>query len=73
MKKIKITVVAVTVVALVFFTGCDKYHRDRYTGTWSFVTVLNSFFFDPNPENWYNNWDTIYYVGKICKESGSNS
>ena len=38
MKKNTLPLVIATVVILFFFTGCDKYHKNSYIGTWEFVT-----------------------------------
>jgi len=61
--KIISSVITTAIIILFFLTSCDKYHRDKYTGTWEFVTVRAD----------YNEWDgsdimkrdTIYYTSKI--------
>lgn len=60
MKKITTTLIA-AVTILLSFTGCDKYHRDRYTGIWEFETTVK--LFNTNEET--IDEDTIYYSGKI--------
>ena len=65
MKKLTTTITAATVAILLLFTGCDKYHRDRYTGTWDFVTERRFL----NVTDSYNlieiKRDTVYHLGKI--------
>jgi len=65
MKKITIQLSAIIII-LFFFSGCDKYHRNRYTGTWEFETERILF----KEINKYKDYeeikrDTIYYTGKI--------
>jgi len=59
MKKITLILATATVVILFFFTGCEKLHRNSYTGKWDFVVI----------HRWgayyESNYDTIYYSGKI--------
>ena len=62
MNRITITM-AVAAILLLFFMGCDKYHRNRYVGDWDFVTEIIHM-------QYLNDWkevgrDTIYYSGKI--------
>jgi hypothetical protein len=64
MKKITIALIA-TVTILFSFTGCDKYHRDRYTGTWEFETVKIYYSGSYDTELIEVKRDTIYYTGKI--------
>ena len=62
------------IVALAFLlftlTCCDKYHRNKYTGTWEF-TVDRIFY---NEINYIESVivvelrDTVYYVGKILTD-----
>ena len=60
MKKIAIKTVAL--ILLIFLSmGCDKYHCDRYTGTWDFVTEKIYLSYSDNEIQ----RDTIYYTGKI--------
>ena len=69
MKKNTLTLVIATVVILFFFTGCDKYHRNRYTGTWDFVTervYYNAIGSDVEKR------ETVYYKGKIIKSESEN-
>jgi hypothetical protein len=60
MKKITITFAAATVAILLLFTGCDKYHTNRYIGDWDFVTEKKTFHHEEIIKR-----DTIYYIGKI--------
>jgi len=62
MKKTFLTSVAAAVIMLFFFTGCDKYHRDRYTGTWEFTTEIVFYYINPYE---IIKIDTVYYTGKI--------
>jgi len=70
MKKIAITFAAATVVILLLFTGCDKYHRDRYIGNWDFVTEKSQLQYDSNE---LIKSDTIYYSGKIYSGNDDNT
>jgi len=80
MRKIIITLIAITVL-LLFFTSCDKYHRDRYTGTWEFETKqlyynrcdTNTPPCDNPPFGNLIKKDNIYYTGKITLGSGDNA
>jgi hypothetical protein len=63
MKKLT-TTLALIAILLLSFTSCDKYHCDRYTGTWDFVTVRNFYKYDSNKYELLES-DTIYYTGKI--------
>jgi hypothetical protein len=66
MKKIIITLITVAAIILFFFTGCDKYHRDRYTGTWEFVVKIDSAQFDYDLHCWIPlGLDSFFYSGKI--------
>jgi len=65
MKNIKTTLVTAIVVLLLFFAGCDKYHRDRYIGDWNFVTERHTFMEDDLGYYEKVKIDTIYYTGKI--------
>jgi len=65
MKKI-ITLLSATAIILFFLTSCDKYHRDRYTGTWNFVT--ERVYYNENHETYQLvevKRDTVFYTGKI--------
>jgi len=69
MKNLTIIIVATTIL-LLFFAGCDKYHRNRYVGDWEFVTertfynrIDNSYDFEGAKT------ETIYYLGKISKDN----
>jgi len=61
----KITIQLATIIIILFFiSGCDKYHRDRYTGTWEFETVRT--FINIHPYDFeVVRTDTVYYTGKI--------
>jgi len=72
MKKITLTLVA-TVVILFFFTGCDKYHRDRYTGTWEFVTEKNFYIGRYDTGLVEIKRDTIYHLGIISLGNYENN
>ena len=52
------------------FMGCDKYHRDRYTGDWDFVTEKNQYKYNVNEPI---KSDTIYYFGKIYHGNDENT
>jgi len=65
MKKLTTTITAATVAILLLFTGCDKYHRDRYTGTWDFVTEINSCSFDGSGNFIVEKREIVYYTGAI--------
>jgi hypothetical protein len=73
MKRKIITSVAAIVIMLFFFTGCDKYHRDRYTGTWEFVTesILRQFDYDSG-EYFQIECDTLYFSGKISRDKAAD-
>lgn len=68
MKKITITLAAATVAILLLFTGCDKYHRDRYVGYWDFVTEKRTYSDDFE----IIKRDTINYLGKISNGKYEN-
>jgi hypothetical protein len=55
MKKIIVSIV----IALFFFTGCEKIHRYHYTGKWDFVVIYTS----GSVDGWKS--DTTYHLGKI--------
>jgi len=65
----RIRIIATTLTVLLFFTGCDKYHRNNYVGDWEFVTKKLVY---KRVDNGIEilKCDTIYYSGKIS--SGSN-
>jgi len=65
MKKLTTTITAATVAILLLFTGCDKYHRDRYIGNWDFVTEMRFCNFDGSGNFIVEKRDTIYYTGTI--------
>ena len=67
MKKLT-TTLAIIAILLLSFTGCDKYHRDRYTGTWDFVTEKILYQYDSDKYVPIE-FDTIYYTGKIMSGS----
>ncbi|MCL2313023.1 MAG: hypothetical protein FWC41_11155 [Firmicutes bacterium] len=57
---------ATIIIILFFFCGCGKYHRDRYIGTWDFVTERVFSEYDEKENVVIElNRDTIYYVGTI--------
>ena len=59
------TILATTAIMLLFVTGCDKYHRNRYVGDWDFVTE-RVFYIDTNSYEFVETKrDTVYYSGKI--------
>jgi len=65
MKKITFCL-ATTIVLLFLFSGCDKYHRDRYIGTWEFVTEKYKYIPDIYGYLEKKEYDTtFYYSGKI--------
>jgi len=69
MKKLTTTITAATVAILLLFTGCDKYHRDRYTGTWDFVTEKYKYIPDATGHLTKKEYDTtFYYSGKITND-----
>ena len=70
MKKLT-TILAVIAILLLSFTSCDKYHRDRYTGTWEFVTERRYYIGCDDYECPIEvRRDTVYYTGKIsCRNS----
>jgi len=71
MKKITLTLAATIII--MFFSGCDKYHRDRYTGTWDFVTEMVYYNEGENPYEYVViKRDTIYYTGKISMGNYEN-
>ena len=70
MKKITIKTAAI-ILLLFLIMGCDKYHRDRYTGNWDFVTKRNIYTFDGS-EYVFDRSDTIYYSGKITSGNLEN-
>ena len=73
MKKITLPLVAAIVIILFFFTSCDKYHRDRYTGTWDFVTEMVYYNEGETPSEYLViKRDTIYYTGKISMGNYEN-
>ena len=63
MKKIAI-ITAIVAIILPSFTGCDKYHRDRYIGDWDFVTKSEHYQMVLGKRELVG-CDTIYYLGKI--------
>jgi len=65
-----ITLVVATGIVLFFFTGCDKYHRDRYIGDWDFMTE-RVYYASIDTHNIPIRIDTIYYSGKISLGPGS--
>jgi len=67
MKKITLNLLVAAVIVLFLFTGCDKYHRDRYTGTWEFTTEM--VYFNNLPDPIILKRDTVYYMGEICLEN----
>jgi len=56
-------VLATSIILLLFFTGCDKYHTNRYIGDWDFVTIKHDTIKS----------DTIYYSGKISLGNYENA
>ena len=59
-------IVATSAILLLFFTGCDKYHRNRYVGDWDFVTERTIYQRGLGEEEWKPiKIDTLYYSGKI--------
>jgi len=70
MKKIGILLITAIVIILFCFTGCDKYRRNKYTGTWEF-TVLRYSNFDANSGSALT-LDTIYHLGKISYGSAED-
>jgi hypothetical protein len=62
MKKLT-TTIAATLLIIFLMMSCDKDHRDRYTGTWEFVTE-KIYFNKSYPYNEIQR-ETIYYLGKI--------
>ena len=72
MKKTLLTSVAAAGIMLFFFTGCDKYHRGRYTGTWEFVTVMIFANINSVHEHVEVKRDTVYYLGKISLGNAEN-
>jgi hypothetical protein len=67
MKKLT-TTLAIIAILLLSFTSCDKYHRDRYIGTWDFVTTKTLLQYDSGKYVPIES-DTIYYTGKIIPEN----
>ena len=66
MKKITLNLLVAAVAVLCLFSGCDKYHRDRYTGTWEFTTEMVYFnISDDFSETYIIKRDTVFYIGKI--------
>lgn len=56
----------IAAIILFFIIGCDKYHRNRYTGTWDFVTTKTWYTSQGNgSEPTIIKSETIYYTGKI--------
>jgi hypothetical protein len=72
MNKVKLIVAAIGI--LLFFAGCDKYHRNRYVGDWDFVTERIFYNKDTNSEYYIieQERDTVYYSGKIKLGSAEN-
>ena len=64
MNRITITM-AVAAILLLFFMGCDKDIRNRYTGDWEFVTKIDSSQFDYELNKWIPLGYVISYSGKI--------
>jgi len=64
MKKLT-TTLAIIAILLLSFTSCDKYHRDRYTGIWDFVTIIKTEKFKNGGTILSVEYDTVYYVGSI--------
>jgi len=65
MKKITTTLTAI-ILMIFLIMGCDKYHRDRYTGTWDFVITKYIHEYDDLGIFVKTEYDTIYsYTGKI--------
>jgi hypothetical protein len=66
MKKTMITSVAAILFIMFLIMGCDKdkYHRDRYTGSWDFVTEKCIKKYEDHVLVELIN-DTIYYSGVI--------
>jgi|GEM_PF-1240754 len=66
----RIRIIATTLTVLLFFTGCDKYHRNKYTGDWDFVTEIVQC-------QYLDGWkeierETVYYAGKISSGTYEN-
>ena len=56
----------VSMVILLFFSGCDKYHRNKYIGSWYFITERIYYNEDYNSTALIEvKRDTVYYIGKI--------
>ena len=73
MKKLTTTITAATVAILLLFTGCDKYHRDRYIGNWDFVTGIERYQLDSITEKYVLiGCDTIYYLGTVTNGKYEN-
>lgn len=72
MKKIIIPLMAITTI-LFFFTSCDKYHRDRYTGIWEFETEIMLQKFDYDSGNYIQiECDTLYFLGKVSQNEAAD-
>jgi len=68
-----ITLTLLTAIVLLIFTGCDKYHRNKYVGDWDFVTERSTtkrdnLLFEIIEEN----RSVIYYSGKISLGNSEN-
>jgi len=62
----KITAITAIILIMFFIMGCDKYHRDRYTGTWEFVVEKYIYEYDDLGEYVQTVHDTTFsYIGKI--------
>jgi len=73
MKKNSITILTVIILIFFFIIGCDKYHRDRYTGTWEFITERKYYNVDDNSYELVEiKRDTVYYIGKITMSNNEN-
>lgn len=60
-------------ILLLFFAGCDKYHRNRYVGDWDFVTLKAICIYDDFGELMEIKRDTVFYSGNIkCGDEYEN-
>jgi len=75
MKKITLSL-AIAIVILLFFSGCDKDIRDKYIGDWDFITEFKTekcIYFDGYlHELEIIREDTIYFSGKIILGNSEN-
>ena len=62
------TTLAIIAILLLSFISCDKYHRNRYTGIWDFVTVTKTEKLLRNDGTILSvEYDTVYYLGSISE------